>query len=69
MRFRYYCLYRPPIPGTVPRGVIEMEAVPEKTYYPQIDRKAWGRVEYEHELMPQQLDNYSLAGPEVRHAP
>lgn len=63
--YRYYCLYRPPMLGTVPRGMFGWEDYTERTYCPQIDGYAWGHVEYEKPLSDGQIANYELQGPEL----
>ena len=59
--YRYYTLYRPPGLGAVPRGFCEIVCFDERRYCPQIDREAWGYVEYEQPLTPQEVVNYELA--------
>ena len=62
--YRYYCLYRPPMLGTVPRGMFNWEDYTDRRYCPQIERYAWGYVEYEKPLTKAQIQNYELFGPE-----
>ena len=59
--YRYYTLYRPPELGTVPRGFCEVVCFDERRYCPQVGREAWGYVEYEQPLSPQEIINYELA--------
>lgn len=59
--FRYYCIMRPPMIGGLPHKTIwEAEAFTERRYIPEIDRMAWGWVEYEEELTPQEIADYEL---------
>lgn len=56
---RYYLTMRPPAPGTFPRGATGCEDFGGK-----VDTghgfKAWGWVEYERPLTPEQVDAYEL---------
>ena len=61
--YRYYCLYRPPMPGTVPRGMSTMTTFDERRYVDEIKREAWGSVDYDIPLTPQQIIRYELAVP------
>lgn len=58
--YRYYCLYRPPMPGTIPRGMVHIEDFGERRKVQQINREVWGYVEYEHRLSKQEVDDYEL---------
>lgn len=60
MRYRYYCLFRPPMPGAFPRGCVELEDFGDRRFVPEMDREAWGWVEYDHPLTKQQIDDYEL---------
>lgn len=60
MKFRYYCLYRPPMPGAVPRGCIELEDFGERKVILEMDCMAWGWVEYDHPLTKSQVEAYEL---------
>lgn len=65
--FRYYCPQRPPVPGSIPRGVIRIEYA-EDGYMIDAEghsRKAWGFVEYDRELTAKEIYDYEL-DPEVR---
>lgn len=59
-RYRYYCIMRPPAPGTIPAGVREVEDYGERRYIPEIDRMAWGWVEYDRELTHAEIRGYEL---------
>lgn len=59
--FRYYCIMRPPMPGGVPHpGLLGAEVFTERRYVPEIDRLAWGWVEYVRELTPAEVSEYEL---------
>lgn len=59
--YRYYCLYRPPMPGTIPRGPINIEDFGERRMIDEISRPAWGFVEYPRQLTPHEVYEYELA--------
>ena len=60
--YRYYCIMRPPAPGAIPRLRIfsDFKAFDERRYVPEIDRMAWGWVEYMEELTMQEIADYEL---------
>ena len=60
--YRYYCIMRPPLIGGVPFGrtLIDACAFEERRYIPEIDRMAWGWVEYDEELTPEEVSDYEL---------
>ena len=58
--FRYYCSMRPPGPGAIPRGAALTNAYETRQYIPEIDRMAWGWVEYTRELTPAEIADYEL---------
>lgn len=60
MKYRYYCLFRPPMLGAVPRGFVEMEDYGERKIVIEAACVAWGWVEYDHPLTKQQIDDYEL---------
>lgn len=60
MMNRYYTLYRPPMPGTIPRGAKDVEAFDERQYCPEVDAWAWGWAEYDHQLSQEEVDEYEL---------
>ena len=59
--YRYYCLHRPPMPGTVPRGMVKIEDYGDRVAVKEIDRHAWGYVEYERRLSANEIGEYELA--------
>lgn len=60
--YRYYCIVRPPVPGAIPHKpyFYETRRFPERRYIPEIDRMAWGWVEYDEELTLQEVVDYEL---------
>ena len=59
---RYYTTQRPLAPGAIPRLRIpvDFEAWPERQYVPEIDRIAWGWVEYIETLTPEEISDFEL---------
>ena len=60
MRYRYYCIFRPPMLGAVPRGFVEMEDFGERKRVEEIGWPSWGWVEYEQPLTETQVRDYEL---------
>lgn len=60
--YRYYCIMRPPMIGGVPHGGIlqAAECFAERRYVPEIERMAWGWLEYENPLTPTEIADYEL---------
>lgn len=58
--FRYYLTNRPPSIGTQPAGAINVKAFDNKEFVKEINREAWGYVEYNKELTPVQVYDYEL---------
>ena len=61
--FRYYCLNRPPMPGTVPRGFANWHEFPERAFIPEVNHEAWGYVEYREPLSLRAVHDYELGVP------
>lgn len=59
-RYRYYCLCRPAGPGAVPRGLINLKNYDDKQFVPEIEKEAWGWVEYEKPLTDKEIRDYEL---------
>lgn len=57
---RYYCLDKPPMPGTVPRGMSDMVDFREVRYIQEIGREACGYVEYFRRLTESEMDRFKL---------
>ena len=58
--YRYYCRFRPPMPGGIPRkGLVNTGEYD----YPQTfgGVSAWGFAEYDRELTAKEIDDYELA--------
>lgn len=59
---RYYSIHRPVGPGTFPRTapVKEIHNFDRRTYCPEINRHAWGWIEYEGTISLSAATNYDL---------
>ena len=58
--YRYYCRFRPPMPGAIPRqGLVRTFAYDYKQSIGGIG--AWGFAEYDRPLTDQEVDQYELA--------
>lgn len=58
---RYYSTQRPLVPGGCPRaGVQDVHNFDEKTFCEEIDREAWGYVDYNRELTKEEVEDYEL---------
>ena len=72
MVFRYYSILRPLMLGSIPIPRKEGQSITTivnfengRTYCPEIDRPAWGYVEYTSPLEPKEISDYELVqGPE-----
>ena len=60
MRGLMLAIMRPPMPGAIPKGAAEVESYADRRYIPQIDRMAWGWVEYDRELTLDEVYDYEL---------
>ncbi len=62
---RYYSTQRPVAPGTYPKPehnrIGEIVNFDSKTYCPEIEREAWGYIEYEYPLSDGVVADYELA--------
>lgn len=59
--YRYYCIMRPPMIGGIPHQTLwEAETFTERRYIPEIERMAWGWLEYENPLTPAEIADYEL---------
>lgn len=67
---RYYSPYRPIGPGTFPKqdGTEIITNFDEPTYCDEIGRKAWGYIEYQQPLTPEQARQYELISPQPEKA-
>ena len=66
--YRYYYTLRPPAPMCQPKGFNRFFAYDDYTFIESIGRKAWGWVEYDHELTSGQYLMYDLV-PDNQHLP
>ena len=58
---KYYSILRPVSIGTYPReGVTEIYNYDTRTYIEDIDRPAWGWIEYNRALTPEEARSYDL---------
>lgn len=66
---RYYSILRPVSIGTYPKPrdnrVLEINNFDRKTYCEEIEREAWGYIDYEKTLTPRDANIYELM-PEKR---
>ncbi|MBP3406738.1 MAG: hypothetical protein J6N18_11595 [Kiritimatiellae bacterium] len=60
MMHRYYATQRPPTPGAIPAGAWNICCYEERRYVPEIDRMAWGWVEYRETLTPEEISDFEL---------
>ena len=59
-RYRYYCLDKPPMPGTVPRGMIHIEDFKEVRYIDAIGCEACGYAEYDRILTESEIQRHKM---------
>lgn len=61
---KYYSILRPVSPGTFPKPtgnkILEIRNFDDKTYIPEIDREAWGYIDYSAPLTEQEISVYEL---------
>jgi len=64
---RYYSTQRPIMPGSYPKPehnkVLCVHSFDSKTYCEEIDREAWGYIEYDYPLRPESALDYELTPP------
>lgn len=65
MNHRYYCIMRPPVPGAIPMGAVDVCWFGERQYVPEIDRMAWGWAEYAEPLPWDAVSDYELISAPV----
>ncbi|MBR1561216.1 MAG: hypothetical protein IJ646_13345 [Clostridia bacterium] len=57
--YRYYCQFRPPMPGAIPRNsVVNTASFDYKQSFNGIG--CWGWVEYSRELTEKEISDYEL---------
>ena len=58
--YRYYCRFRPPMPGAIPRqGLVRVVDFDWPQSFNGVS--AWGYAEYDRPLTEQEIDQYELA--------
>lgn len=64
MNYRYYSTQRPVAPGTFPKPagnkVVDIQNFDCRTYCEAIGREAWGYIDYEAPIAPEQATEYAL---------
>ena len=61
MKKRYYSIMRPVSIGTYPRkGAVEIVNFDYRQHVDEIGRKAWGYIDYDRELSPEEAADYEL---------
>lgn len=64
MRTRYYSILRPIVPGSFPEpegnSILEIENFDKRVYIMDVQREAWGYIEYEKELLVEVAAEYEL---------
>lgn len=60
MAYRYYCMEKPPMPGTVPRGMVGIVDFKEFRRVDEIGGEACGYVEYERRLTEGEMHGCGL---------
>lgn len=64
MIWTYFSTMRPVSIGTYPKkGMVRFENFEKRTYVPDIEREAWGYLEYDRELTREEMENYDLVAP------
>ena len=63
--YRYYLIQRGPGPGAIPKpwddSIIDVKDYGTKIYIGEIDREAWGHVEYKYPLNSKSISDYELS--------
>ena len=58
--YRYYCLYRPPMPGAIPKhDLVQIASFDYRQSFNGIG--CWGWAEYSRPLTEQEITDYELA--------
>ena len=58
--YRYYCRFRPPMPGAIPRpGLVRVGSYDYKQCIGGVG--AWGFAEYDRPLTEKEIEDYELA--------
>ena len=59
--YRYYTLYRPPMPGGIPHGAVNVQTLGSRPYFSEVGHTVWGYVDYDRMLTPKEIRDYELA--------
>ena len=60
-RFRYFTLYRPPMPGAIPSGAVEAVEFEYPHFVEDVRHNAWGFAVYNRPLTEGEISDYELA--------
>ena len=67
---RYYSTQRPVAPGTFPKPdgnkIVDIHNFERKTYCEEINREAWGYIDYEKHLTRYDADSYELVTSQTK---
>ena len=64
---KYYSTQRPIMPGCCPRdGVLDVCNFDKRQFCEEIGRDAWGYVEFNRELTPEELSDYELVSADSK---
>lgn len=70
MNYRYYSTQRPIMPGSYPKpegnGIVTVYNFDNKTYAEEIQREAWGYIEYARPLGHFDIVNYELVAAKTK---
>lgn len=58
--YRYYCPFRPPMPGAIPRQGLDRVGCYDEKQNVGNGISAWGYAEYFRELTPEEVYQYEL---------
>lgn len=67
--YSYLTLRRPPMPGGIPKGAIAVCAWDSRPFVPEINRPAWGTVDYSRQLTPEEIRDYELMPANIVQQP
>ncbi len=67
--YRYYSIMRPIGPGTFPRTkpISDVVNFDRRQFVPEINREAWGYIEYTAPITERQAADYELVSPTVKY--
>lgn len=70
MNYRYYSTQRPIMPGSYPKpegnGIVTVYNFDNKTYAEEVQREAWGYIEYARPLGHFDIVNYELVAAKTK---